>query len=118
MNDRNMMSGQTPRTVKSRIEIDANENNVNSKVNLENEQNETIIKNKIFMTDYKSSYETKDVFSFHDLIIPNSKTAKIVINTNNYFSLKNTLIFSNKNRSYYFILVHNQRYSKQKPPIN
>lgn len=79
MNDRNMMNGHTPRTVKSRIEIDANENNVINKANIENEQNETIRKNKIFMTDYQSSSELKDVFSFHDLIIPNSKTAKIVM---------------------------------------
>lgn len=73
-----MMNGNTARTVKSRIEIDANENNLVNKANLENEQNETKRKNKIFMTDYQSSSETKDVFSFHDLIIPNSKTSKIV----------------------------------------
>lgn len=75
------MSGHTPRTVKSRIEIDANENNQTKKTNnnIENEQNETKKKNnKVFLTDYQSSLESKDVFSFHDLIIPNSKTAKIV----------------------------------------
>jgi len=73
------MGGITPRTVKSRIEIDANENNQMKKTSNDNEQNETKKKNnKVFLTDYQSSLESKDVFSFHDLIIPNSKTAKIV----------------------------------------
>ncbi len=76
------MNSLTPRTVKSRIEIDANENNSIRKTNDNNvvdEQNETKKKNnKVFLTDYQSSMESKEVFSFHDLIIPNSKTAKIV----------------------------------------
>lgn len=81
MNDNNnIMSGHTARTVKSRIEIDANENNADIKaINVENEQNETKRKNKVFLTDYQPGSETKEVFSFHDLIIPNSKTTKIVI---------------------------------------
>ena len=78
MNDRNMMNGHTQRSVKSRIEIDANQINIKSKAIAENEQNETKIKNKIFITDNQSNSEMKDLFSFHDLIIPNSKTARIV----------------------------------------
>jgi len=80
-NDKNSMS-HTPRTVKSRIEIDANENYHLNKANIEMEGNATKIKTKtkkIFMTDNQTGLQAKEIFTFHDLIIPNSKTAKIVI---------------------------------------
>jgi len=98
-----MMNGHTPRTVKSRIEINADEKNVAKKANIDDEQNETKRKNKIFMTDYQSGSELKDVFSFHDLIIPNSKTAKIV-----FFIFKICLYFIIFKK----FLVYNQRRSK------
>jgi len=92
MDDKNMINGHTHRSIKSRIEINANEQNVINKANMEHEQNDTKRKNKIFLTDYKSSLETKEIFSFHELIIPNSKTAKIV----KFILLKLNNIFMNK----------------------
>jgi hypothetical protein len=86
----------------NKINVDAYENK-NSKNNNNNNtyqddgQNETKKKTNIFITDYMINNNSKDNLSFHDLIIPNAKTAKIV---NNEFYKKK---IKNKNKFLYIL---------------
>ena len=52
------------KTNNSRIEIDANLDEAGKK--------------KIFMTEHFMKFDNKDLFTFHDLIVPGGKNAKLV----------------------------------------
>ena len=74
----------------SRIEIDANimaEQFINNKTNNESmintgniENNEKTLKknNKIFMTEHHLKFDNKELYSFHDMIVPGGKNESYV----------------------------------------
>ena len=96
MNESNNSINNHKKDHNNRIEIDANTINnenheeINNTENLntkeENSENkpkledEEETKKKIFMTDYKLiNFDNKEIFTFHDMIIPGGKNAKLCL---------------------------------------
>ncbi len=87
MNFSSTSFGNKQNKTNSKIEIDMNSDNEenpkvepNKQEDIENRISIDAGSQKIFMTDYKIlNFDNKDLFSFHDLIVPGGKNAKLCL---------------------------------------